>query len=196
MKQEDKSLEIIKKTAPIIEQVQALSITVSEDLIPATDLLSKINKYADALKKDRLSLTAPLEDSLKLIRAKYTPTESLLKEAVATLKDKMGSFQTEQLRIQREAEAKIVAKVESGYIKPETAISKMEAVEQVDKKVASDAGSVSFREEKDFEVVDISKVPAKYLLPNMVELRIAMKAGLEIPGCKYFTKQVITNRKK
>lgn len=192
----DNSIEIIKESAPIIKQVQALSINTSQDLIPATDLLSKINKYADLLKKDRLSLTAPLEESLSLIRAKYTPTEKLLKEAVAHIKELMGSFQTEQLRIQREAEAKIVAKVESGYIKPETAISKMEAVEQVDNKVASEAGSVNFREEKDFEVVDISKVPEKYLLPNMVELRIAMKAGLEIPGCKYFTKQVITNRKK
>ena len=134
----DNSLEIIKESAPIIKQVEALSIEISADLIPATDLLSKINKYADLLKKDRLSLTQPLEDSLKLIRAKYTPTESLLKEAVATLKQKMGDFQTEQLRIQREAEAKIVAKVESGYILPETAISKMEAVEQVDNKVASD----------------------------------------------------------
>lgn len=194
--QKDNSLEIIKEVNPVLEKVNKLEIVVASDLIPATEMLSQINKYADLLKKDRLSLTQPLEDSLKLIRAKYTPTESLLKEAVATLKDKMGSFQTEQLRIQREAEAKIVAKVESGYIKPETAIEKMSNVEQVDSRVASEAGSVSFREEKDFEVVDISKVPSKYLLPNMVELRIAMKAGLEIEGCKYFTKQVITNRKK
>jgi hypothetical protein len=192
----DNSLEIIKETAPIIKQVQALSITVKEDLIPATDLLSKINKYADLLKKDRLSLTQPLEDSLKLIRAKYSPTESLLKEAVATLKQRMGDFQAEQLRIQRIEEQKIADKVNSGYIKTETAIAKMEAVQTTDKKVSADAGSVSFREERDFEVVDISLLPGRYLLPNMVEIRIAMKAGLEIPGCKYFTKQVITNRKR
>jgi len=189
----DKSLEKVK---PIISQVQAIVINTKEDLAPATEVLSQLNKHADALKKDRLALTQPLEDSLKLIRAKYKPTEDALKSAIEHIKGKMGDFQTEQLRIQREEEAKIAAKVESGYIKPETAISKMENVQQVDKKVSTDVGSVSFREEKDFEVIDVSQLPVKYLLPNMVELRIAMKAGLEIPGCKYFTKQVITNRKK
>jgi hypothetical protein len=191
----DKSLEIIKETNIVIEKVHEINIVVAEDLTPATALLSRINKYADTLKKDRLSLTAPLEESLKLIRAKYTPTEKLLKEAVDILKTKMGAFQTEQLRLQREEEQKIADKVESGYIKPETAISKMEAVAQVDTKVKTDVGSVSFKEEKTFEVMDVTLLPAKYLLPNMVELRIATKAGLEIPGCRYFTKQVIANRR-
>lgn len=189
----DKSLEIIKEVAPIIEKVNTMSITVTDDLVPATELLSRVNKYADALKKDRLSLTSPLEDSLKLIRAKYKPTEEMLKEAVDILKQKMGDFQTEQLRLQREEEQKIADKVESGYIKPETAIEKMGNVEQVDTKVKTGAGSVSFREEKDFTVMDVTMLPAKYLLPNEKEIRIALKAGIELPGCRYFTKQVINN---
>ena len=192
----EKEITIIKEINPVLASVNTLSITVKEDLIPATDLLSKINKFADTLKKDRLSLTQPLEDSLKLIRAKYKPTEDLLKEAVDTLKQKMGAFQAEQLRIQREEEAKIVAKVESGYIKPETAINKLEEVEQVDTKIKADAGGVTFREDKDFEVIDVSLLPPKYLLPNLTEIRIAMKAGIELPGCRYFTKQTIINRRK
>jgi hypothetical protein len=191
----DKSLEIIKEASPVIKQVQELSITVSKDLIPATELLSKINKYADTLKIDRLSLTAPLEESLKLIRAKYTPTEKLLKEAVDTLKQKMGNFQTEQLRIQRLEEAKIASKLESGYIKPETAIDKMGEVKQVDNKVRTEEGLVSFREEKDFEVVDVSLLPIKFLLPNEVEIRKQLKAGIELSGCRYFMKQIINNRR-
>lgn len=191
-----KELDIVKEISPILENVNNLQITVSDDLVPATDLLSRINKYADTLKKDRLSLTQPLEDSLKLIRAKYTPTENLLKEAVLAIKGKMSDYQVQALMKQHLTEEKIIDKLSKGIIDQDVAIDKFSNIKEVDKKVSTSAGSVSFREEKDFEVVDISKIPAEFLLPNMVTLRVAMKNGFEVPGCKYFTKQVITNRKK
>jgi len=188
--------KLIKEIKPVLENVKEMQIVQAEDLVTATDFLSRINKYADTLKKDRLSLTQPLEDSLKLIRAKYKPTEDMLKIAVDAIKAKMGGYQIKQLEEQRNKEEKIIDKLSKGIIDQDVAIDKFSKIGEVDKKVSSDAGTVSFREEKDFEVVDISKVPPEFLLPNMTTLRVAMKNGFEIPGCKYFTKQVITNRKK
>lgn len=192
----NKELTIIKEINPVLANASTLQIKSQEDMAPATELLSQINKYADAMKKDRLKLTAPLEESLKLIRAKYSPTEKLLKDAVDTIKEKMGGFQTAQLKIQREEEAKIASKLESGYIKVDTAIKKMGEVEVVEKKVQTIEGAVSFREDPDFELMDLSLVPVDYVEANMTKIRTAMKAGIQIAGCRYFTKQTIVNRRQ
>lgn len=190
-----KELVIQKEISPVLNKVNNLSITSVEDMAPATELLSKINKFADNMKKDRLALTTPIEESLKLIRAKYAPTEKLLKEAIDSIKNKMATYQQEALRLQKIEEEKIAARVSKGTLKIETAVRKMGEIDAPESKVKTDAGSVGFREDKDFEVIDISKLPLEYLLSNDVLIRKAMKEGKEIPGCKYFMKMIITNRR-
>lgn len=195
-----KELEIVikKEISPILKNIKDLEITDASQMQGATSTLSQVNKYADALKKDRLALTAPLEESLKLIRAKYTPTEKLLKEAVDTIKEKMGEYQMIQLKAQREAEAKIAAKVESGYIKIETAVQKMSEVDAPEAKVETEEGSVGFTTVRKFEVMDIvmlANASPLAVLPNDVFIRTQMKAGIELAGVRYFEELSVRNNR-
>jgi hypothetical protein len=69
----------------------------------------------------------------------------------------------------------------------------MDAVEAPENKITTDAGGVSFRKVQKFEVIDIAKVPAAYILPNEVAIRGAMKLGKEIPGVRYYFEEIPYN---
>jgi hypothetical protein len=179
-----------KEIVPIQNQAASLSIVDQPTLAQASEYLSQANKMLDTLEADRLSLTKPINDSLKAIRAKYRPLEDALNAIVEVIKTKMIDYQSSLVKAQREAELAISAKVESGYIKPETAISKLEALGEVQSKTETESGSVQFVEVRKFEVTDLALVPLAYHLPDLVAIRKAMLAGEpDIAGVKYFTIQ-------
>jgi hypothetical protein len=68
----------------------------------------------------------------------------------------------------------------------------------VDAKTVTDEGSVSFREVKKFEVMDIvmlANASPDYVLPNEVKIRKAMLEGIELVGVRYFTEQSVINKR-
>jgi hypothetical protein len=75
----------------------------------------------------------------------------------------------------------------------ETAMEKMDAVEAPDARVATEAGSLRFQTKKEFEVMDMSALPLEYHLADEIEIRKAMKNGIELPGVRYFTIEVPYN---
>lgn len=188
-------VSIQKQVSPVVAFVGEMTITSSEDMSDATSKLSELNKFADNIKIEKEKITKPINEALKEVRAKYKPVEDMVDEAISILKKKMGDYQMEAIRIQKEQEKVIAEKLASGKIKVETALKRMDKVEEVENKVKTENGSVSFRTEKDFQVEDISLLPKEYLLPNEVSIRSAMKKGTELPGVKYFEKQVIVNRR-
>ena len=43
-----------------------------------------------------------------------------------------------------------------------------------------------------YEIVDISKLPAEYMIPDTAKLTAVVKAGIrEIPGCRIYDEQII-----
>ena len=79
--------------------------------------------------------------------------------------------------------------MESGKIGIDKAVDKLAQIDRVDKKVETDSGSTSFVEHQCFEVVDITKLPTDYLLPDEVKIRASMKLGTKLPGVRYYTEQ-------
>ena len=79
-------------------------------------------------------------------------------------------------------------KVETGYIKPETAITKMAAVPEVRKPpAATDLSKLTLRMRKDVEIVDQALIPEEYYKPrelDMAKLRKVVTAGAAVPGTK------------
>ncbi len=80
-----------------------------------------------------------------------------------------------------------------GKLKMETAMKKMDELGNVDEKVESGEGSVTFVEVQKFEVVDIKKLPDEYKLPDEVKIRKAMREGVELPGVGYWTEKSVRN---
>lgn len=188
---------IEKEAAPLISQIASINILHPQDMLEATDLLSKFNKYLDLLIDDKEKLTKPLNEALKEVRSRYKPTEEMLEKSILIIRKAMSSYQTaETARIEAEA-AKIADRVGDGKgkIKIETAVKKIEEINTLDKKTSTQNGSVTFKPTKMFEVIDISKLPIAYVLPNEAAIRIAMKEGTEITGVKYWVEQVPVNRR-
>jgi len=177
----------------IITKAENLTIATQEDLITATSVLSELNRAKDAIILEREKVTRPLLDALNAERARWKPQETKLDNLITKIRGAMTTFQTALIAKQRLQEEAIAKKVESGAIKPETAIRRLGQIEDVDKRVETASGSVSFKTVMRFEVVDIDAVPNEYLLVNEVKVRQTLKEGKAIPGIREFEEQIPIN---
>jgi hypothetical protein len=197
MKQADtKALAIIQKVAhPLAEAASNFKIVDGDDMKEATAMLSDLNKQRDRVTEEKEKVTKPLNQALKAERARWKPLEDVLEGAIDALRRRMTSYQT-QAKAEADAKAdRIAARVGEGKGKlaPETAMRKLDEIEKPEEAVSTDAGQVKFRTVEKFEVIEISKLPWEYLTPNETKIREAMKAGLKLPGVRYYTEEVPMN---
>lgn len=192
-RKEETSISIIEQLQPEIESIGNIKIVDEQSLTKATEVLSQANKYAKQLEEDKQKITKPINDALKEIRARYKPLENKLEDIILNIRKSMTSYQTEQMRLQKIEEEKIANRVAKGTLKVETGIRKLEELPQTADKIATQSGKISFKTVKKFEVIDITLIPHKYLIVNETAIRDAMKAGIELPGCKYFEEQIPIN---
>lgn len=179
-------LTTIEQEAPRFLTLQIIDQTTLQE---ASTYLVSAKKEYKAIKADMDTLLDPIKESIDLIKEKYDPRLKALKCVIDALTQNTTQYQTALINAQQKAQDAITAKVESGYIKPETAISKLEGLGQVDKKVETEAGAMSFIPHPMCDVEDISKVPLQYHLVDMVAVRAQMKAGNKLPGIKYWIEQ-------
>lgn len=182
-------------TTQIITKAENLTIATQDDLVVATTVLSELNRAKDAIILEKEKVTRPLLDALNAERARWKPQETKLDSLIIKIRGAMTTFQTALIQVQKKEQDKIVAKLEDGKIKPETAIRKLEALDTVDKKVETISGSVSFKTVTRFEVTDLSAVPVEYVVLNEVKVREALKEGKNIPGVRKFEEQIPINQR-
>lgn len=190
-----KEITLTKEETVAIQLAEKLAINTPDQMVSATRNLSVLNQTLDRLTEDKELLTKPINLLLKEIRGRYKPFEDKLEEAIAAVRKSMITYQTEQKRLAKIEEDKIINRIGEGKgkLKVETAIKKMEAVDKPDQKVSTDEGLVKFKTVKKFEVTDVSKLPVEFLLANEVAIRKAMTEGKEIAGVRYFTEEVPFN---
>jgi len=194
MKNKNEIAVIETKLSPLVSKSQSIVIT-AESLPEATNILSQLNKWNDQVEADKQKVTVPLNLALKEIRIKYKPVETMLAEAISSIRLKMGKYQSEALVARKEAEDALLARVApgKGNLKLETAINKLAQVETPESRIVDDHGSVTFIEVEKFEVVDISLLPKEYLLANEVLIRASMKEGKRLEGVRYYKEQSVRN---
>lgn len=174
-------LEIISKDiTPIAETAKGVTIKTEKDKEQASVILASLTIQRDRLIADREAITKPMNEALKGVRAKYKPFEEVLDVAISDLRNKIGGYQTEQLKLQKVEEDKIASRVGEGRgkLKFETAQEKISNLP----KVAEKTGAISFRTDKVLKIVDSSKIPMEYYDLNKSRLLNDMKAGKEIVG--------------
>ena len=175
---------------PVVQEATSLKITSSEDMEMAVGLLTQLNTWADKLEEDRLSITAPINASLKEINNRYRKPKDLLMVSIEKLRSAMGTYQALALKTQQKAVLKLTKAMEKGTVSLESAVSKIEAL-SVEKKV----DNVTFVPIEKILIVDIKKIPMQYHLPNEPMIREALKRGIRIPGVKYYIEQSVRNRR-
>ncbi len=196
MKNAEKEIIILKKQlSPIVEEAKGIKIINNKDMEEAAELLSTLNKINDKITNEKEKITKPLNEALRTERGRWKPIEEIYEEAIDILRDKMSLYQTEQIRLQREEEKRIAARVGEGKgkLKIETAVRKMEELDIVPEKVIAASGSVKFREDKVLKITDEKMIPQKYFMLDEKKLLADLKAGVEILGAELETKMVPLN---
>lgn len=192
-----KEIVVEKQALLTVENAELKIIANANDMEQATSILSRLNQFSKDLKAEKEKVTKPLNEALKAERERFRPTEEKLEAAILSIRKKMSAYQTAQKKREDEEAAKIAARIGAGKgkLKVETAVEKIDAIDRVASKVSTEAGSVSFRTDKKFEVMDVTLLPADCILPNEVAIRAAMKNGIELPGVRYYEEQVPINRR-
>lgn len=174
-------------------QANALTIATLDDMKQATELLSEVNRMADKFEAEKELLTKPLNTALKEIRSRYKPIETALGNAISTIRTKMTIAQRQ---FDAEAEAKkdkLMARVEKGTMRVETAVAKMEDIPDADATINTDSGSVQWMTVKKLVIDDANKIPREYLTVNEVAVKEALKNGVVVPGARIVEEKVPKN---
>lgn len=188
------ALQIIeKKVTPFEKKILSLKINDDKKLVEGTDLLSQVNKYIDRATEEKEKITKPLNQALKVERARWKPLEDKLEALLLHLKKQMSTYQTKKDEEFKQQQKEIADKVATGEISIEKAVAQMD--NKVETKVFSNNGSINFITVKNFEVMDITLLPKDFILPDEVKIRLAMKNGIEIPGVRYFEEKQIRNKR-
>lgn len=181
---------------------QSRVISSQADLVPATDDLSVIAKVKKALTEAKADYVKPIKGHLDDVNAAFAKIMIPLEEASQTNRAKLAAFYQESEKRRKEAEEINQQKIElarreaahngTGEVTVDT--TPVEVPAPVVSKVQTSMGSTSTVQVHKWEVVDLSQVPAQYLMPNSALITQVVKASkgkIVIPGIKVYTEDTI-----
>lgn len=197
MKEDNTIVQYQKEVTPIIKQAETLTVTNAEEVKEATEVLSRLNKSIDSMEAEKDKVLGPLKEAAKAEKARWKPLEDMFGGAVDRIRGLLSSYQTEQMRIKRAEEAKVLARMGEGKgkFKAETVIRKLGEVTAPEAKVEVESGGLSFRESKQLKVTDESKVPDEYWVIDEKKLLDALKEGKVVDGAEIEIIQVPVNKR-
>jgi len=171
---------LVEKTE-VKDQASAEKIA---EIVQNIKLLSK--KIKEKMEKTTLPAKAIIEEQESI----YKPMIKECKDAEEALKGKYATWFLAEEKRQAEEEKKIADKVESGYIKPETAVEKLSEVVQVNKTTKSVSGAmITVKKVAVAIIAEPEKVPDAYWVRTLDEKSVKAaalarhKSGLpQIPG--------------
>lgn len=192
-----------KEIMPYVAKAQKLVVIKNEkDMALASEMRTQLKAYEKQVIAKKEEGTAPLNLALKNIRSWFKPLEERIDESLESINSAMIKYQTEQKKKADEEAEKIANRVGDGKgkLKAETAMKKIDDLDTPQKTVKTASGGTQFITVKKFEVMDLqelAKVKDKqggfYILADESRIRVAMKAGIELPGVRYYTEEVPRN---
>ncbi len=176
---------------PLTNQAYELTVNSDTSLKEASTILVDAKKKLKLLTTDMKALIDPLKASIKAIQAKYATPQEALESIIDVLTKKVTDYQTFITNARLEAESAITERIKpgKGNFSLEKGLEKLEALDPVEKKIETDTGGMTFISHPMCEVEDITQVPIKFYLVDMVAIRADMKAGIRHPGIRYWTEQ-------
>ncbi len=195
MDDNNKEVAVVRQQAnKAVQAATDLVIKDAEGMAVATDVLSKIKKVAKMAKERKEAITKPLMEALNSARDLFKPIEANTAEAERIIKGKMLDYQNE---VDRKAEAdrvKLADRVDRGTMKEETAIAKMEQIQNAPTAVEGKVGAITTKIIKKYRVTDEKLLPREFLTPDMGKITEALKAGREVPGAEVYEEKIISAR--
>lgn len=193
----EKPNALMTTAAMLQERAESMSITSPEQMEEAVALLSELNKANDRIDEEKQKVLRPLLDATNAERARWKPAETHLAAGIAFLRRLITDHQTAKRAEEAAQAAAIAARIApgKGNLSLETGVAKIDAIEKAPEKVATASGAVSFRTVPKWRVIDESKIPGEFMVPNEALINAEMKAGNSIPGIEYYTEEQVINKR-
>lgn len=182
----NKEVQIVQgKIDGLKTMVEETVVTNGDQLNEVSDKIKEIKTVQKFIKEEMKKTIDPAKEIISATKDRFQPFLENCLEAEAGLKKKAQVFMLAEKKREDDEKEKLANKVDTGYMKPETAIDKMEAVPEAKKTAKTGSSSLSMRMIKSAGEIDESKVPDEYWTPrqlDMVKINKVIKAGVEIPG--------------
>jgi phytoene dehydrogenase-like protein len=192
----DTTTDVSKEIATVKSQATkavtyatSLEVTSDEDYAAALEEGKRIKDFLNGVTARKELITKPMYAAYKSTMALFKTVEDPASEALDMIRAKMTRFHNEKRLKEEQERAKLAAKVESGKMKPETAMKKAEAIETTEKTVATGSAQATMRTVKKYRVVNKEAIPPKFLLPDMVAIKASFRAGLPVNGVEEYEEQ-------
>lgn len=190
---ESKEVALVKsQSSKALATANGLAIENAENMVKATDVLSKMKTVAKMIKERKEAITKPLSEALNSARDLFRPIEANLADAERVVKTKMLAYGAEQDRIAEEERVRLAKRVEKGTMRPETAVAKMENIQNAPTAVQGKSGAMAFRTIKKYRVFNEGMLPREFMVPDMGRITEALKAGRAVPGAEIYEEKIIS----
>ncbi len=200
---QEKEVAVVKQQATkAVTAANDMVIATQEDMIKATDILGRIKQVAKMAKARKEAITKPMMEALSSARDLFKPIEANCAEAEGIIKGKMLAWQEKADREAKEARLKLAKKVESGYMKPETAVARMDDIQGAQSSTQGKTAAVATRSIKKVRFAHPGTlgipewtilIEAGYLVWDESKARVAALKGEVIPGVEVYHEKVIAS---
>ena len=189
--------ELQKKDEPLLRYIiEAVEITTREQQKNCEDLLIIGRRSWKAADEKRKELVSPLRETEKQINNLFKPYLSRLELGISKIDHALKTWNSKQ---KREAEALMIEQMKINAAQINEALQTGEVfqpeeavIRPVSKTSHAHVGTVTYKEDWEFTVVDPDIVPRNLCKPDEVKIRAMVKAGArEIAGV-LITPRVIT----
>jgi hypothetical protein len=180
-----------KEIALIEKEIKTLpatpTITNQNELESAALVLTRIKGIAKTIEARKKEIVAPLMASLASVRDLFRKHEESLKNSEIMFKTAILMYTNKQAAIAEKERTRILARAEKGTYKTETAVAKLDAIEETPK-----AKGIQTRTLTKVRVVDLDAIPREWLIPDLPRITEAvLRTGIEIAGVEKYTEKII-----
>jgi vancomycin resistance protein YoaR len=185
----DQDLVVVKeKLKGMQKMLDTTMVTSDNELNGVSDKIKGIKTLLKMIEQKKEKFTEPAKAIIAEARETYDPMIKECRNAEIVLKDRAKKYMDEKEAKRIADEKKLADKVESGYMKPETAMKKMEDLPEAPKTVRTDTGSgLRMAKRKVAKIENPDLIPDEYWVIDEVRVRREAlereKNGLpQIPG--------------
>jgi len=166
--------------APITTEVQKVQAT------EAWQVCQQFIKQIDA-KDDQFC--KPLYDHWKLMKSEFAKLRKPVEQVAASLQAALSERRRVEADAVRAEQARLNAAATKRFEKAQASgkgtvlpVPVASVVQDTGKRVETAEGTVVWIDNYVPRIVDETKIPREYLMPDMAKLKAACKAGIEVPG--------------
>ncbi len=191
---EEKQIQDLRaETKEVVSFADLLEVTTKEDYDRAMSEGLRIKKIGDKITGRKEEITKPLSTALSSARELFRPMEAQVSEALATIKGKMLAWKKAEDAKAEEARRKLALQVEKGNItKKETIERRATEIVNPEKTTHVEEGRGSTSKITKYRVIDKTKVPLDYLIPDMVAIKNAFKMGKPVDGVEAYQEETMS----